>query len=64
MENLFETLGKALNPIKKENQCTQCKEEDCSELVYSQGSLVCLPCKEINKESDKRAFDRDMSLRK
>lgn len=43
-------------------QCGAVKEQ-FNVLVYSQGDLVCLDCKEENKESDKRAFDRDMSFR-
>lgn len=49
----------------KDLKCTQCgitKEYLC-EIVYSQGSKVCLKCKENNKESDKKAFDRDMRFR-
>ena len=50
---------------KRHLTCTQCGavKEQFSALVYSQGNLVCLDCKEENKESDKRAFDRDMSFR-
>jgi len=49
----------------KKLTCTQCGaiKEQYSSLVYSQGNLVCMDCKELNKESDKRAFDRDMSYR-
>ena len=49
----------------KELTCTQCGaiKEQYSSLVYSQGDLVCMDCKEENKEIDKRAFDRDMRFR-
>ncbi len=45
--------------------CTMCGErkETHSEIVYSQGSRVCLECKKITLEDDKRAFDRDMRFR-
>jgi len=42
--------------------CTRCGEvkERYSDLVYSQGDLVCTDCKKITLPSDKRAYDRDM----
>lgn len=45
---------------KKALTCTQCHDvkDYHSQLVYSQGDLVCLDCKEENKDSDKRAYDR------
>jgi len=63
---LFETLGKALDPLSKKLTCTQCgdKKETYSDLVYSQGSLVCGECKKINSESDKKAFDRYITNRR
>jgi hypothetical protein len=67
MENLFETLGGALNPQKLTNDltCTMCnvKQDHFCEIVYSQGKKVCLDCKNKNLESDNRAFDLDMSFR-
>ena len=52
--------------LKAELTCTRCRKivETYSDIVYSQGSRVCLECKEITNHSDKRAFDRDMALRK
>ena len=46
--------------------CTMCGEvkETYSEIVYSQGSRVCLDCKKITQASDNAAFDRDMSFRR
>jgi hypothetical protein len=46
-------------------RCTLCKsvKETYSEIVYSQGDRVCTDCKKLTLEGDKRAFDRDMSLR-
>jgi len=49
-------------------KCSMCKEPVHSDpaqynLVYSQGKLVCPPCKEIAAPSDRAAFDRDMGLR-
>ncbi len=46
--------------------CTRCGEvkETSSALVYSQGELVCTECKKITQQSDNRAFDRDMNLRR
>ncbi len=68
MKGLFETLGEAINPyptIKKYLTCPQCKEqkERNDEFVYSQGILVCLDCKALNLDGDKKAFDRDMKFR-
>jgi hypothetical protein len=50
---------------KKHLTCAMCKEtkETYSEIVYSQGSRVCLDCKKITQVSDNAAFDRDMRLR-
>ena len=44
--------------------CTKCGEAKgtYSELVYSQGSLVCEKCKKENQEDDNKAFDRDMTI--
>jgi hypothetical protein len=49
----------------KNLKCTKCLQiqETYTELVYSQGSLVCLACKKDLQESDNRAFDRDMRKR-
>lgn len=46
--------------------CTMCGEvqELYVEIVYSQGTRVCLDCKKVTLEDDKRAFDRDMNLRR
>lgn len=51
--------------MKQELTCTRCQEtkETYAEIVYSQGSKVCLDCKKITQPSDNRAFDRDMALR-
>ena len=51
----------------KENKnliCTMCGEvkETYSELVYSQGNLVCKDCKKITQKDDNKAFDRDMTI--
>jgi hypothetical protein len=45
--------------------CSQCSDvqEAFSDIVYSQGNKVCLKCKDENKESDKKAFDRDIKFR-
>jgi hypothetical protein len=45
--------------------CTMCgeRQETHSEIVYSQGSRVCLDCKKITLPDDKRSFDRDMRFR-
>jgi hypothetical protein len=45
--------------IKDPLVCTRCgaKKEMYCHIVYSQGSRVCLDCKQITLESDKRAFD-------
>jgi len=52
--------------IKRDLTCTRCNEvsETYSEIVYSQGSRVCLDCKKETLPDDKRAFDRDMNLRR
>jgi len=49
----------------KDLKCTQCEitKEYLYEIVYSQGNKVCLECKKNNEQSDKKAFDRDMSFR-
>ena len=51
--------------LEKDLTCTMCHErkETYSEIVYSQGSRVCLECKKNTQASDNRAFDRDMALR-
>lgn len=48
----------------KELTCSKYGEmkDTFSEIVESQGQRVCLSCKEENKESDKRAFDRDIII--
>lgn len=48
----------------KDLTCTQCRiiKEQYSNLVYSQGNLVCLECKEQDREADKAAFDRDVTV--
>jgi len=40
--------------------CTKCGELQGthSEIVYSQGDLVCLDCKKENQQSDNNAYDR------
>lgn len=50
-----------MSNFKKELTCTMCDEtkETFSEIVYSQGSRVCLDCKKITQQSDNAAFDRD-----
>ncbi len=62
------SLDKTIEEIREVNKsltCTQCGrlEDLYCNIVYSQGNRVCLSCKEDNKESDKRAFDRDMRHR-
>ena len=39
-------------------------KDNYHQIVYSQGDRVCLGCKEELKESDKKAFDRDMNYRR
>ena len=67
MGNLSEsTKGNNANTLLVADlTCTICGEvkETYSEIVYSQGSRVCLECKKTTLESDKRAFDRDMRWR-
>lgn len=68
MEKLFKNFTKAEGMNKEDIErltCTKCGDtkETFSELEYSQGSIVCLDCKKENLESDKIAFDRDMSFR-
>ena len=50
----------------KKRTCSRCSTtvETFSEIVYSQGDRVCLDCKKETLEDDKRAFDRDMNLRR
>lgn len=45
--------------------CSQCQDvqEMLSEIVYSQGTKVCLKCKLENNNADKKAFDRDMKFK-
>ena len=45
--------------------CTQCGvvKEQYSSLVYSQGDLVCLECKEVNKIIDNKAYDNWVTSR-
>ena len=54
-----------MNGMGKDLNCTMCKKtkERFSEIVYSQGSRVCLDCKSISQLADNSAFDRDMRLR-
>lgn len=49
--------------LKKILTCVLCGnlQQTFSEVTYSQGRKVCLDCKDLTKESDKRAFDRDMT---
>lgn len=53
------------NILKKELTCTRCGDlkETYSELVYSQGSKVCLDCKKETQADDKRMFDQFMNTR-
>lgn len=45
--------------------CTICKKIVLyyCDIHYSQGEKVCEDCKKNNEQSDKKAFDRDMSFR-
>ena len=56
---------KMIDEKLKRLTCTQCGavKEQYSALVYSQGDLVCLECKEENKESDNRAYDNWVTSR-
>lgn len=54
-----------MKEVKERLTCTKCREvkETYSALVYSQGDLVCKDCKEENRSSDNRAFDRYINTR-
>ena len=56
----------ALALKRVELTCTRCLKlkERYDEIVYSQGSRVCLPCNELTREADNVAFDRDMEMRR
>jgi hypothetical protein len=49
----------------KDLKCTQCGsiKKYYSEIVYSQGNKVCTDCKELNRESDNKAYDRFITSR-
>jgi len=62
-QDVFESMNDHL----EYGQCGRCMKKQerphFHEIVYSQGTPVCLPCKEITQAGDNRAFDRDMALR-
>ena len=53
----------------EDGQCGHCMKkqpegwQDRFETTYSQGTVVCIPCKANSQKADNRAFDRDMALR-
>lgn len=51
-----------MSTIKEELTCTMCHatKETYSEIVYSQGSWVCIKCKKETQRVDNAAFDNYM----
>lgn len=58
-------VNKMDEEVERQLTCTICKkkQEFYSEIVYSQGSLVCLECKKDTQYSDDRDYDSYIATR-